>query len=302
MNFDKIVAKYSEPPKNTYFVSTGSILLNEALGIDGYPSGRMIEIFGQEGAGKTTLGLMALAEGQALGFPVAIIDAEAGFDINYAHALGLSGKANEDFGLFLPEYGEQAVEMVRDLISMGIKMILIDSVSALVPKAEYTGDTGEAFMGLQARMMGQACRQLTGIVARSGCILIWINQSRSKIGQFFGSPETTSGGRALRFYASIRIGVRAVKADEVGHNLIAKIAKNKLAPPLKVAELPLLYGLGVDLYEEFYRIGVEAGVIEKQGSSWCAFEGEKYLGKTKLIKHLRDNYTKEQIMVMYENL
>lgn len=300
--FADIVKKYGESRDMAYVLSSGSFKLDDALGVNGYPSGRMIEIFGDEGSGKTTLGLMAMAQGQALGFPVAIIDAEYAFNLDYAHALGLEGKPNADFGHMLPDDGEQAVSMVEDLIREGVKVIVVDSVSALIPRAELKGEPGEAFMGLQARMMGQACRRLIGVVAKADTTLIWINQTRLKIGQFFGSPVTTSGGRALRFYSSVRLRLRAVKANEIGHRIVVKVEKNKLAPPFRVVELPLRYGLGVDVYDEFFEMATEKGLIKTGGTSWYFFEDKKFNGKDKLLEHLRKTYAKSKITALYKKV
>ena len=295
--YEALVAKYGDYKSSYIRIPTGSINLNEAVG-GGYPMGRIIEIFGGEGSGKTTLGLMALAEGQGLNMPVALIDPEYSLDINYAHAIGLRGKPNKDFGHLLPEYGEEAINMIIDAITNNIKVIVVDSVAAMIPKAELIGEVGEAHMGLQARMMGQAMRKLTGMVSRNKMLLIFINQVRSKIGVFFGSSEVTTGGRALKFYASIRIGIRAADADESGHVIKIKIFKNKTAVPFKVADLPLRYGLGVDIYEEFFEKMKEFGKIETHGS-WYHCDDQKFLGKDSVIGYLRDMYPRNALIPLY---
>ncbi len=295
--YAELADKYGNYKSNYIRIPTGSIYLNEAIG-GGYPMGRIVEIFGKEGSGKTTLLLMALAEGQGLNMPVLLVDPEYSFDINYAHAVGMKGKPNEDFGHLLPEYGEEAINMIIDGIGAGIKIIGVDSVAAMVPKAELVGEMGEAHMGLQARLMGQAMRKLTGMVSRNKVLLIFTNQIRSRIGVFFGSPEVTTGGRALGFYASIRIDIRIVDPDEIGHQIKAKIIKNKTAVPFKTVSLPLRYGLGVDMHVEFFEKMKEIGKIETHGS-WYQYGDQKFLGKDKIIEYLRKECPKDKLIAIY---
>lgn len=296
--YEGLVNKYGNYKSSYVRIPTGSIRLNEAVG-GGYPMGRIIEVFGKEGSGKTTLLLMALAEGQGLNMPVLLVDPEYSFDINYAHAIGMKGKPNKDFGHLLPEYGEEAVNMIIDGIGAGIKVIGVDSVAAMVPKAELLGEMGEAHMGLQARMMGQALRKLTGMVSRNKVLLIFTNQVRSRIGVFFGSPEVTTGGRALKFYASIRIGISTIEANEYGHKIKIKVVKNKTAIPFTTAQLPLRYGLGVDIYEEFFEKMKEIGKIETTGS-WYEYNDQKYLGKDAMVEYLRSEYPKNKLVTLYK--
>ena len=292
-SYELLAEKYGEY-KSTYVrIPTGSLFLDEAIG-GGYPMGRIVEIFGREGSGKTTLLLMALAEGQKLNMPVLLVDPEYSFDINYAHAVGLSGKPNKTFGHLLPEYGEEAINMIIDAIQNKIKVIGVDSVAALIPKAELVGEMGESHMGLQARMMGQALRKLTGMVSRNKVLLIFTNQVRSRIGVFFGSPEVTTGGRALKFFASVRVGIRTADADEIGHTIKIKVLKNKTAVPFTTADLPLRYGIGVDMYEEFFEKMKELGKIEAHGS-WYHWNDEKFLGKDAITEYLRNEYRKDKL-------
>lgn len=280
--YQKLVDKYSmvEQHKGPV-VSTGSVLLDRALSVGGYPAGRIIEIYGPEGVGKTTMGLHAMAEAQAKKLQAAILDMECSFDEKYAKAIGVRGKRNVDYLHLVPTHGEEALDLIADLIDQDVKLILIDSVASMVPKAEYEGETGEAFMGLQARMMGQGMRKLTGRISRAGAIVIFINQVRSKIGVFFGSNEVTTGGRALGFYASIRIQLRNGDAfsdadDPLGRYMKVKIVKNKVGPPLRECQIPIRYGVGVDraweLFGEFYRLGW----IKKQSSFY--YHGKEKIG------------------------
>lgn len=268
------------PEPVTEVLPTGSLFLDRALGIGGYPSGRVIEIFGNEGAGKTTIGLHAMAQAKKKKWNPALIDMECSLDEAYAKAIGC-GKRNVDFLHMVPNYGEQAVEMVKTMLDREVRLILVDSVSSMVPKAEMEGETGEAFMGAQARMMGQAMRTLTTRIHDAGAIVIFINQVRSKIGVFFGSPETTSGGRALPFFASQRIRVRSGKdIGQDGKLMMIRVVKNKVGPPLKECEIPLIYGKGVDAALEMFGELQESGRITKK-SSFYYFDGDK-LGNGRL--------------------
>lgn len=256
---------------------SGSISLDVALGIGGYPKGRIIEIYGPESSGKTTFALAAIAEVQKLGGFAAFIDAEHALDPQYAKALGVDV---DNLILSQPDTGEQALEIAEALIRSGaIGIVVIDSVAALVPEAEINGDMGDSHVGLQARLMSQAMRKLSGIISKTNTIAIFINQIREKVGVMFGNPETTSGGRALKFYASIRLEVRRseqIKAgnDVVGNKVNIKVVKNKVAPPFKQATVDIVYGKGVSKMGELVDLAVELEIIKKSGA-WYAYEGEK---------------------------
>jgi len=258
-------------------ISTGSLVLDAAIGCGGYPRGRIIEIYGPESSGKTTLTLHAMREAQRAGGVAAYIDAEHAFDPTYARAIGLD---TEKLLVSQPDCGEQALEIVEMLTrSGGVDIVVIDSVAALVPKAEIEGDMGDAHMGLQARLMSQALRKLTSIAHKTGTTLIFINQLRQKIGVVFGNPETTTGGNALKFYASVRIDVRRighvkVQEEMVGARTRAKIVKNKMAPPFKEAEFDIRWGSGIDSAGDLVEMGVNLGLIEKNGSH-MSFAGEQ---------------------------
>jgi len=258
-------------------ISSGSISIDYALGIGGYPKGRIVEIYGPESSGKTTLALHAIAEVQKRGGKAAFIDAENAIDPIYAQALGVN---IENLVLSQPDSGEQALEITELLIKSGaIDLIVIDSVAALVPQAELDGEMSDAHVGLQARLMSKAMRKLAGVMNRSECTAIFINQLREKIGIMFGNPETTSGGRALKFYASIRIDVRKSEAikngtDIVGNKINVKIVKNKVAPPFKVATVDIIYGHGISRIGELIDLAVDREVIQKSGA-WFSYEGEK---------------------------
>ena len=249
--------------------STGSPSLDEALGIGGYPRGRVVEIYGPESSGKTTLTLHAIAECQKAGGTAAFIDAEHALDVQYAQALGVDAKA---LLVSQPDTGEQALDITETLVRSGaVDLVVVDSVAALVPQAEIEGEMGAAHVGLQARLMSQALRKLTGVTHRTGTTLMFINQLRMKIGVMFGSPETTTGGNALKYYASVRLDVRrigAVKNGEthVGNRTRVKVVKNKCAPPFQRAEFDIRYGEGIDIVGDLVDRGVEAGVLEKSGS------------------------------------
>ena len=258
-------------------ISTGSIGLDMALGVGGFPKGRIIEVFGPESSGKTTLALHAVAEAQKAGGKCAYVDAEHALDPVYARHLGVNV---DDLILSQPDTGEQALEIADTLVRSGaIDILVVDSVAALVPKAEIEGDMGDSHMGLQARLMSQALRKLTATVAKSNCIMIFINQIRMKIGVFFGNPETTTGGNALKFYASVRLDIRRIgslkdKDEVVGNQVRVKVVKNKVAPPFKVVEFDIIYGEGISKVGELLDMGVKIGAVEKSGA-WYSFNGEK---------------------------
>lgn len=258
-------------------ISTGSIGLDMALGVGGFPKGRIIEVFGPESSGKTTLALHAVAEAQKTGGKCAYIDAEHALDPVYARNLGVNV---DELILSQPDTGEQALEIADTLVRSGaIDVLVVDSVAALVPKAEIEGDMGDSHMGLQARLMSQALRKLTATVAKSNCIMIFINQIRMKIGVFFGNPETTTGGNALKFYASVRLDIRRVgslkdKDEVVGNQVRVKVVKNKVAPPFKVVDFDIIYGEGISKTGELLDMGVKIGVVDKSGA-WYSFNGEK---------------------------
>lgn len=258
-------------------ISSGSIAIDYALGVGGYPKGRIIEIYGPESSGKTTLALHAIAEVQKKGGKAAFIDAENSIDPMYAKALGVN---IDDLILSQPDSGEQALEITELLIKSGaIDLIVIDSVAALVPQAELDGEMSDSHMGLQARLMSKAMRKLAGVMNRSDCTAIFINQLREKIGIMFGNPETTTGGKALKFYASIRIDVRKSEAikngtDIIGNKVNVKIVKNKVAPPFKTATVDIMYGKGISRIGELIELAVDRDIVQKAGA-WFSYKGEK---------------------------
>jgi recombination protein RecA len=273
-------------------VSTGSLGLDIALGVGGLPRGRVVEIYGPESSGKTTLTLQVIAEMQKLGGTCAFIDAEHALDVQYASKLGVQ---LPDLLISQPDTGEQALEIVDALVRSGsVDMIVIDSVAALTPKAEIEGEMGDSLPGLQARLMSQALRKLTANIKRTNCLVIFINQIRMKIGVMFGNPETTTGGNALKFYSSVRLDIRRIgaikKAEEViGSETRVKVVKNKVAPPFKQAEFDILYGEGISREGEIVDLGVVAKLVEKSGS-WYAYNGEKIgQGKDNAREFLKSN-------------
>ena len=273
-------------------VSTGSLGLDIALGIGGLPRGRVVEIYGPESSGKTTLALHCVAEAQKVGGQCAFIDAEHALDPGYAKKLGVN---IADLLISQPDAGEQALEIADTLVRSGaIDIIVIDSVAALVPRAELEGEMGDTHVGLQARLMSQALRKLTGSISRSQCMIIFINQIRMKIGVMFGSPETTSGGNALKFYASVRLDIRRIGAikdhDEVvGNQTRVKVVKNKVAPPFKTVEFDIMYGEGISKMGELIDLGVKSGIVEKSGA-WFSYDSQRVgQGRENSKQFLREN-------------
>jgi len=273
-------------------IPTGSLTIDKALGVGGYPRGRIVEIYGPEASGKTTLTLHAIASAQKLGGIAAFIDVEHALDVTYAKQLDVNV---DDLLISQPDTGEQALEIVEMLVrSNSIDLIVVDSVAALVPKAEIEGEMGDTHVALQARLMSQALRKLTGIVNRTKCCILFTNQIREKVGVVFGNPEVTPGGRALKFYTTIRLEIRRIGAlksgsDNVGNRSRVKVKKNKVAPPFKQAEFDILFGKGISHSNELIDMGVEADLVEKSGS-WYSYDGERIgQGKDNARKYLEEN-------------
>ena len=273
-------------------IHSGSISLDMALGVGGYPKGRIIEIYGPESSGKTTFALHAIAEAQKAGGIAAFIDAEHALDPRYAHALGVDV---DNLLVSQPDTGEQALEIADRLITSGaISIIVVDSVAALVPKVEIEGDMGDSHIGIQARLMSQAMRKLSGVISKSNTVAIFINQIREKVGILFGSPEVTSGGRALKFYATVRLDIRRIEQIKQGDTAIGnltriKVVKNKVAPPFKSCDVDLIYGKGVSKEAEIVDLGVKYDIVEKSGS-WFAYNGEKLgQGRENVKDYLKNN-------------
>ena len=273
-------------------ISTGSIGLDIALGVGGVPRGRVVEIYGPEASGKTTLALHILAEAQRMGGMVAFVDAEHALDLSYAQKLGVQ---TDELLISQPDHGEQALEIAETLVRSGaIDVLVIDSVAALVPRAEIEGEMGDSHMGLQARLMSQALRKLTGTISRSRSVVVFINQIRMKIGVMFGNPETTTGGNALKFYASLRMEIRRTGALKDADSIIGgrtrvKVVKNKMAPPFREAEFDILYGTGISREGELVDIGADMGVLAKSGA-WYSFEGDRIgQGRENVKQFLRDH-------------
>ncbi len=273
-------------------ISTGSLGLDVALGVGGFPTGRVVEIYGPESSGKTTLALQVIAEAQRKGGVAAFVDAEHALDVNYARKLGVK---TADLLISQPDSGEQALEIGETLVRSGaIDVLVVDSVAALVPRAEIEGEMGDSHMGLQARLMSQALRKLTGTISRSNTLVIFINQIRMKIGVMFGNPETTTGGNALKFYASVRCDIRRIAAIKQGEQTVGsrtrvRVVKNKVAPPFREAEFDIMYGTGINKAGEILDLGSELGVIEKSGA-WYSYSGDRIgQGRDNACDFLREN-------------
>ncbi|MDC7219368.1 MAG: recombinase RecA [Spirochaetales bacterium] len=281
-------------------IPSGSIVLDEALGVGGYPKGRILEIYGPESSGKTTLALHAIAEAQKQGGIAAFVDAEHALDPAYAEKLGVNVA---DLWVSQPDTGEQALEIVESLVRSGaVDIVVVDSVAALTPQAEIEGDMGDSHMGLQARLMSQALRKLTGIISKSGCSLIFINQIRMKIGVMFGNPETTTGGNALKFYASVRLDVRKIETmakgsdDPIGNRIRVKVVKNKVAPPFKKVEMEILFGKGISGTASLLDSALSHDLIQKSGS-WYSYKDDKIgQGRESVKKFFEENPQTAQLI------
>ncbi len=291
---DGIIMRYGDMPvREMNVISSGSISIDRALGVWGYPKGRIIEIFGPESSGKTTLALQAVANAQAAGGAAAFIDAEHALDPKYARALGVK---LDEMLISQPDFGEQALDICETLVrSNSVDIIVVDSVAALVPRAEIEGEIGDSHVGLQARLMSQALRKLTGAINQSNCTVIFINQIREKIGVMFGSPETTTGGRALKFYCSVRVDVRRIggikdgSAEAVGNRVRARIVKNKCASPFREAEFDIMFGEGISREGDAIDLGVQMNVVDKSGS-WFSYKGERLgQGRERVKEFLKEN-------------
>ena len=277
---------------NVDYIPTGSLALDVALGIGGLPQGRIVEIYGPESSGKTTLALHILAQAQKQGGEVAFVDAEHALDPTYAKALGVN---IEDMLISQPDTGEQALEITEALVRSGaIDVVVVDSVAALVPRAEIEGEMGDSYVGLQARLMSQALRKLTGAIGKTNCIVIFINQLREKVGIMYGNPEVTTGGRALKFYASVRIDVRRIEALKNGSEIVgsrtrAKVVKNKVAPPFREAEFDIMYGEGISHFGELLDLGVKLELVQKSGSWFSIGETRIGQGRDAAKRYLQEN-------------